>query len=116
MFSAEVAKYRRQQQKYGTEPKTYDELKALIDITLNPPLKKRTWTKHKDRDTCNYKAYPVQVFTVEGKFIGEYPSRSQAGEATHVHPSQVIKSIKNGTPAKGYMFFNSDQDNTVNQD
>lgn len=114
MYSSEVAKFNRIQQKYGKEPKSYEELKEAITIALAPT--KRTWTKHKDRDTYNYKTYPVQVFTVEGKFIGEFPSRSQAGEATHVHPSQIIKSIKTGTPAKGYMFFNSDQDNTVNQE
>lgn len=110
MYSSEVAKYNRIQQKYGKEPKTKEELQKLINEALTPT--KRTWVRHKDRDTCNYKTHPVQVFTVEGKFIGEYSSLSQAGEATGVYPAQILKCLrKESEYAKGYVFLDKSDEN-----
>ena len=114
-YSSEICKYNRIQQKYGSEPKSYEELQKLINETLAPT--KRSWHHRKPKESCNYGGRPVQAFTVDGQFVGEYGSISEASEATGVFSSQILKCLKKtAESAKGFIFIDpSDQDSTSAQ-
>lgn len=110
MFSAEAAKYRRQQQKYGTEPKSYEELKALVNLALNPPRK--PYTRHKKKEDCKYKTRPILVFNADGTFLKECQSLTEASQLTSVFPASILKCLrKECTSAKGYIFLDRSDEN-----
>lgn len=106
MYSAEVAAWRRRISKFGEETHSKEELAELVNQALNPPPKKRTWTRHKDKSQSNYHSYPVQVFASDGEFIGEFNSISEASQYTGVFTSQIAKVLKGQcASAKGLIFI-----------
>lgn len=112
MYSAEVSKYRRQQQKYGAEPRSYEELKALVNLALNPPRK--PYTRHKKKEDCNYRSRPILVYSADGRFIGEFLSVSEASRFTSVYPALIHKCLKKEIPsAKDYVFLDKSDDYEV---
>lgn len=66
--------------------------------------------KHAAENGLLGSAVPVEVYTIEGEFVGKYPTMSEAGRQLGVEKGNITKVINGkANSAKGYIFKRIDK-------
>jgi hypothetical protein len=66
--------------------------------------------KHATENGLHATAVPVEVYTIEGDFVGKYPTMSEAGRQLGVEKGNITKVIHGkANSARGYVFKQIDK-------